>query len=69
LGQALFQINDLGIGAVDAQGYGNASEGVSSNSYGNMNGYTEDYFIYRTSNAGIGTVKIDTASILSPGNL
>ena len=25
-----------------------------------MNGYTEDYYIYRTSNAGLGTVKIDT---------
>jgi hypothetical protein len=64
LGEALFQINDLGVGAVDAQGYGNASEGASSNSYGNMNGYTEDYYIYRTSNAGIGTVKIDTGDSL-----
>ena len=59
LGEAWFQINDIGFGAVDAQGYGNA-QGVSSNSYGNMNGYTEDYYIYRTSNAGLGTVKIDT---------
>jgi hypothetical protein len=61
LGNSFYQINDIGEGAVDAQGYGSVP-GVSSNSYSNMNGYTEDYFIYRTSNAGIGSVKIDTGS-------
>ena len=62
MGQAVFQINDAGIGGLDPQGY-DVVPGVSANSYGNLNGYVEDYFIYRTNNSGIGNnVKFDTGS-------
>jgi hypothetical protein len=69
MGQAIFQINDAGIGGLDPQGI-NGIPGASSNSYGNINGYVEDYFIYRTNNSGIGdNLKFDTASIQSPSDL
>ena len=65
LGEAVFQINDLGVGGFNAQGYGGVP-GVSSNSYSNMSAYTEDYYIYRSTNAGLGSgTKVDTGSSLS----
>jgi hypothetical protein len=65
LGEAVFQINDLGVGGFNAQGYGGVP-GVSSNSYSNMSNYTEDYYIYRSTNSGLGdSTKVDTGSSLT----
>jgi hypothetical protein len=65
LGEAVFQINDLGVGGFNAQGYGGVP-GVSSNSYSNMSNYTEDYYIYRSTNSGLGNnTKVDTGSSLT----
>jgi hypothetical protein len=65
LGEAVFQINDLGAGGFNAQGYGGVP-GVSSHNWGNDKGFFEDYYIYRSTNSGLGNnTKIDTGSSLT----
>ena len=60
LGDAIyFSVDDAPIGGFDPQGFAGIP-GSSSHSYGNLNGFVEDYFIYRTNNANLGFVKIDT---------
>jgi hypothetical protein len=58
-GAIYFSVDDAPIGGFDPQGFAGIP-GSSSHSYGNLNGFVEDYFIYRTNNANLGFVKIDT---------
>ncbi len=66
LGEATYQINDLGIGGFSPQGL-NGVPGVSAQTWGNANGYREKYFFYRSINSGLGNnTKVDVAPILNP---
>ena len=61
LGESLVQINDVGQGGFSLQGVGQVT-GVSANSYGNMNGYVENYLFYRSDNSGLGQITVDTGA-------
>jgi hypothetical protein len=61
LGVSVNQINDLGQGGFDLQGYAGIP-GVSANSYGNLNGFVENYLFYRSNNASLGSIKVDTGA-------
>lgn len=66
LGDATFQINDLGIGGFNPQGLGGVP-GVSAQTAGNLNGYVEQYLFYRSTNSGLGSnTKFDVAPINNP---
>ena len=61
LGESLNQVNDVGQGGFSLQGFGQVP-GVSANSYGNMNGYVENYLFYRSDNSGLGQITVDTGA-------
>jgi len=62
LGECAFQINDIGQGGFSPQGIGGVP-GLSTHAYSNMNNYTENYTIYRSTNSGLGdNTKVDTGS-------
>ena len=66
LGEATFQINDLGIGGFSPQGL-NGVPGVSAQNYYNLNGFVEKYRFYRSTNSGLGNnTKVDVAPINNP---
>lgn len=66
LGDATFQINDLGIGGFSPQGLGGVP-GASAQTAGNLNGYVEQYLFYRSTNSGLGSnTKFDVAPINNP---
>lgn len=66
LGDATFQINDLGIGGFSPQGLGGVP-GVSAQTAGNLNGYIEQYLFYRSTNSGLGSnTKFDVAPVDNP---
>jgi hypothetical protein len=66
IGEATYQINDLGIGGFSPQGL-NGVPGVSAQTWGNANGYREKYFFYRSINSGLGdNTKVDVAPITNP---
>jgi len=66
LGEATFQINDLGIGGFSPQGL-NGVPGVSAQNYYNLNGFIEKYRFYRSTNSGLGNnTKVDVAPINNP---
>ena len=61
LGESVNQIDNVGIGGLGLQGYGNIT-GASANSYGNRNGYVENYLFYRSNNPSLGLIQVDTGA-------
>ena len=61
LGESVNQIDNVGIGGLGLQGYGNIT-GASVNSYGNRNGYVENYLFYRSNNPSLGLIQVDTGA-------